>query len=378
MPLPADLDSLDPAVGNQLRERYAEVDRRVATAAAGASDASRARLGRAFGELGQTLAAYRYWPPARAAFANAERLDPAPQWSYYLGHAERGVGHFAASTAAFERYLADHPEDVPALVWLGEGDLELGRLDEARTRFARALELAPNCVRALFGLGRVALELGNAEAAATHLEAASRQQPGSSRIRYSLATALRLLGEGDRAAALFDAVDSDHRTEVPIALDDPLMAAVNELRRGALAHERRGLRAAARGEMRRAVFELQQAVALDPERFEAWHNLGLALLRLGRREEGERELRRLLQRFPQHAPTHLLLGNLAADSNELEEAERRFRSAIAADPRLPGAHQALATLLRRAGRQAEAREHAARVVELQRGVAGTGGAGGVP
>lgn len=371
VPLPAALESLDPVVRDQLGERFAEVERRSADRGAKTDDSrspdADSRLGRSYGELGQALAAYRYWQPAGAAFANAERLDPAPRWSYYLGHAERGLGRLDESTAAFERFLAERPDDVPALVWLGEDQLAQGRLEAARERFARASEVDPDCVQALFGLGRVALEAGDVEAAAGHLWAASRRQPSSSRIRYALATALRQQGDAERAATLFAEVTSDHRTEMPIALDDPLMDAVRELQRGAMAHERRGLMAATRGRMERAVFELQQAVALDPERADAWHNLGLALLRLGRQEQATRELRRLLERHPRHAPSHLLLGNLAAETDQLADAERSLRAAVDADPRLADARHALASLLRRTGRSAEASEHARRARELAHG-----------
>ena len=351
VPLPMDLDRLEVTVRDQLRERYAEVERRSAHAGTDAGT-----LAPAFGELGQALAAYHYWQPASAAFGNAEQLAPAPRWSYYLGHAERRLGHLAESTAAFERVLAARSTDLPALVWLGENQLDLGRLEAARGRFQQAVLVAPDCVQALFGLGRVALEAGDAEAAARHLEAAYERQPGSSRIRYSLALALRQLGDTERAAALFAEVESGHLAAVPIALDDPLMAAIEELRRGAMVHEQRGLIAASRGRMQRAAYELRQAVTLDPERAEAWHNLGLALMRLGRRQAGEQELRRLLERHPEHAPTQLLLGNLAAEQGDLDEAERRLRAALDADPDLPGARRALADVLHRAGRPAEADE----------------------
>ncbi len=360
VPLPADLGSLDAPVRDQLRERYAEVERRSAAVDRAESPETRVRLGRAFGELGQALAAYRYWQPAAAAFTNAEHLDPAPSWPYYRGYAERSLGRLEASNAALERFLVKSPQDVPALVWLGENQLDLGNLAAARERFQQALDANPQCVQALFGLGRVALEEGDPEAAAGHLEEAVSRQPGSSRIRYSLAQAFRQRGDEDLAATHFSKVTVDHLTSAAIALDDPLMAAVRELSQGAMAYERRGLRAAARGDMQRAAFELQQAVALDPDRTEAWHNLGLALLRMGRRQEGERELRRLLERRPGHAPTQVLLGKLAAGDGQMAEAEERFRAALAADSQLHEAHYNLAALLRRTGRAAEAREHAER------------------
>ncbi len=370
--LPADLDALDPPVRDQLRELHADVERRSANlaeiAVKGAADVrggANARLGQAFGELGQALAAYHYWQPARAAFANARQLAAEPRWSYYLGMAQRRLGRLEESVAAFEEFLAEHPGDVPALVWLGENQLGLGRLDQARNSFQRAAEADADCVRALFGLGRVALEGGDAETAARHLEAAAAGQPASSRIRYSLAMAHRARGDVERAEELFAAVESDHVTEPPIALDDPLMSAIRELQRGAMTHERRGLRAAARGQLKLAALELQQAVALDPDRFDAWHNLGLALLRLGRQQDGERELHRLVQRHPRHAPTWVLLGNVAAEGGDAAEAERCFRTAIDADPHLARAHQSLAELLRASGRLAEAREHAARAEELE-------------
>ena len=77
-----------------------------------------------------------------------------------------------------------------------------------------------------------------------------------------------------------------------------------------------------------AVRALKQALALDPKRVSAHHDLGLALKDLGRLEEAERAHRDALSLDPSHAAAHLSLGELLQGRGALAEARSCFESAL--------------------------------------------------
>lgn len=83
----------------------------------------------------------------------------------------------------------------------------------------------------------------------------------------------------------------------------------------------------------------------------AHHNLGLALLAEGRRDEARQQFQRAIALQPTHAFAHFQLGLLAPS---LPESERHFSAALAADPHYLDARVNLAQALASQGRLAEA------------------------
>jgi tetratricopeptide (TPR) repeat protein len=103
-------------------------------------------------------------------------LNPldAVQWSlYYPGivsyrdypFTEVGPALLQKRLTELERHAATAPQDVNAVIALGEVLFDLGKRMEARNQFEKALRLAPRDPRARTGLGWVYLEAGESEAA---------------------------------------------------------------------------------------------------------------------------------------------------------------------------------------------------------------------
>ncbi len=346
LPALPDLAGVDPAVGEQLRERHHFVARLQAgerTTAEG--------LAWGFGRLAKAYHAYTHLERARACYANAHRLEPREhRWAYYLGHLERTEGNFEVSSAHFEVALTLRPDHLPALVWLAENELDRQRPERAEARFKQALDLDADNVRARAGLGRAALERGDFAASARHLEAASAAQPEASALHYALGLAYRGLGDEGRSRSFFARVPAADQAWIPVAFDDPLMQEVSDLRDSGQYHVRLGQKAVARGRFQAAVDEFEQAVAADPDRPDARYNLAASLLRLGRRRQARAALGDLVERFPGHVQTRVLLARMLIADGAFEAAERHLRHALASDPAAERAHLVLGDVLRQAGR----------------------------
>ena len=77
----------------------------------------------------------------------------------------------------------------------------------------------------------------------------------------------------------------------------------------------------------------RRAIARDPDFPDAWLNLGRILFRQrGKRDEAEKLIRASLERAPESAAAHNLLGVAAAERGDLSEAETQFIRAVRLEP----------------------------------------------
>lgn len=72
----------------------------------------------------------------------------------------------------------------------------------------------------------------------------------------------------------------------------------------------------------------EEGLRRDPDNFWARHNLARIYLRLDRRDQAEREYRRVLQLKPRFGPAHLGLGQLLESAGQPVEAEKHFQLAL--------------------------------------------------
>ncbi len=149
----------------------------------------------------------------------------------------------------------------------------------------------------------------------------------------------------------------------------------------------------------RALAELRQAIALKPDYYVAYNNLGLVLaaqekydealaafqesvardpkaravgdsnigrmyLLLNRPEDARTWLERALEKDPRAADVHISLGRLFAEQGKLADAEPHFRNAVKFAPNAANAHVGLAMVLQGQRRYDEAIAEAERAVRL--------------
>jgi len=195
----------------------------------------------------------------------AEVFPDAPDLWGQKGAVERALGQHAAAEGSFRRQAGLDPDDFNALNNLGVALRALGRMDEAIALYRRALTISPHAAVVHANLGNALDVLGRAAEAEIHLRAAA-QNAASVDARYNLAAHLV-------------------REEQP----------------------------------EEAIPHLRFVVEANSQRWDAWTNLGVALVAAG----------------------------------EFAEAETCYRTAIALRPSTPEAHYNLAWLLLLTGRWAE-------------------------
>jgi tetratricopeptide (TPR) repeat protein len=181
--------------------------------------------------------------------------------------------------------------------------LRLGDWRDEATLFSRAVTIRPDDYDAHAHLGAALLARGDTEAAVRHLREAVRQRPRSPENQAKLADALQ-------AAGLW----------------------------------------------REAVDRYRLSLALDPGQSGVWNNLGVALVRLDDADQARAAFQHATESDPANAEAWNNLGALLLGEGAVEEAVLHFDRALEIDPvhRLALANRAAA--LRRAGREAEARE----------------------
>src|SRR5262245_938581 len=114
VPMP-DLTRLPASVQAQVRERYALLEQKGASA-----QTSSEELARAHGDVGLIRMAAGYHAAAATSLRNAQALAPRePEWPYYLGQLFLLTSDHPNTLKSFERALELRPRDLPTLVRLG-------------------------------------------------------------------------------------------------------------------------------------------------------------------------------------------------------------------------------------------------------------------
>lgn len=225
---------------------------------------------------------------------------------------------------------------------------QAGRLAEAEAGYRRVLAEEPDNMDALHFLGALAHQAGRHAVALVLIGRAIDVNPGIADFHASLGTALKALGRLPEAAESYARalqIDADH----PDALNN--LGTVRTAQ---------GRHADAEGCFRRAL-------ARNPDFPEALNNLGNALMGLGTLGAAEESFRRALDLRPDYLDAHLNLGNVLTARGRVDEGILSYRRALALGPDLPEAHASLANALVAAGRLDEAEAHARRAVAAEPG-----------
>ena len=121
-------------------------------------------------------------------------------------------------------------------------------------------------------------------------------------------------------------------------------------------------------ETARAAFAVRQGetapVRLDPANVEARCNLGVGLMRLGRRDEAVAQYREALRLRPDCVPAHIDLGNIWAQTGRTADAIAEYEAALRFAPDDADLRFNLGSALAQAGRTTEAAEQFATVLRL--------------
>jgi tetratricopeptide (TPR) repeat protein len=335
-----DLSHAAPSVQQQLRDGYAALKKKI-DAPATPSD----ELGAAYGQMGMLLLAAEYRGEAESALLNAQTFSPRdPRWPYYLGHLYKLKGDGEKSIAAFARALELQPNDVPTLIWVGEGALDQGRSDDADTHFAKALSLQPRSVAALYGAGRAELARKDYAKAVEHLDRALSLDPQATVIHYPLAMAYRGLGDQAKAQAHLSL-----RGSLAIKPEDPMMDRVNAMLNSALSYEVSGADALDHSDFKAAAESFRKGVEVAPKEPSLHHKLGTALALLDDHNGAIEQFKQALKLDPNFVKAHYSLAVIDSDEGQIASAVQHLNAALKTEPGYVEARMLLANVLRRSG-----------------------------
>jgi tetratricopeptide (TPR) repeat protein len=202
--------------------------------------------------------------------------------------ARKTTGSFPTSAAAFELQ--------------GLAESGVGQFTDAVRSYARAVQLDASRPDSILGLAQSQFAAGMSGDAAANFEAGIRRFPKDARFKAQYAVALLRQSEtGDATAA----PRAEKLLRSALALDPSLPDAHYQL--GSLAFKK--------GLMTEAQQHLEQAVKLDPRNGQAHFALSRVYRRLGRKEEGAREMK-LYETLKGTDPQHDSASQTKADPQE--------------------------------------------------------------
>jgi tetratricopeptide (TPR) repeat protein len=318
-PLPQlSLDSYPPAARDQIGRalRKAEIDKDQAESSAA---------------LGRVLQAWNELEPAHQAYTRALLLAPETfEWQYLDGVVLQRLTRHAEAAERFARAAGLRSSYIPARVKLAESLLEAGRLDDSERLFRELTRERAAEPAAEFGLGRIEAARGRHAAAIVHLERATALFPQYGAAYYALALSYRALGRRDDAQRAL-ARQAENGTRWP-GIDDPILAAVADLREDAAALVQKGVKAADAGNLQAAIAAHEAALERDPEFIQAHVNLISLYARAGNRAKAEEHYNAVVRRGVNLDEAHYNFGVLLGMQNDWNGAAEAYRKALAVDP----------------------------------------------
>ncbi len=306
-----------------------------------------------YGRLGMLYQAYDMPEQAEPCYLNALQLDPQHyQWPYLLAYQYQLNGRLDKAAEFYRRTLAIEPDNLPALLHLGQALNKLDLSDQAEQVFNKALALSPGQGAALEGLSEIAYRRQDYATTIRLLEQALAREPGADRLNYQLGMAYRRQGDLDKAR-----LHLEQRGKGSPSIPDPVVAALNALLQTSQVFIKDGLAAYEAGDYVQAASDYARALDSDPADRQTRLALAWALELSGDDAGASRELEIVLAQSPGEPKAHYLKGALLAEANALEPAAEHLRIAVDAEPEAVSPRLILATVLMNLGAYPEAAEH---------------------
>jgi cellulose synthase operon protein C len=281
---------------------------------------------------------------ALAAVGKLEKKQPNNPLVYNL----KGIVYLtkrdpAAARANFERALQIQTDYLPAVGNLAQLDRLEKKPDTARKRYDAILEKEPNNELALLGLAGLLQSLGgDPNEIESVLKKAVTANAQSVNARAALVSFYLRRGDGKQALLAAQeantALPNDPRTlellgQVQLATGDATLAVgtfgkLVAARSGAVEPLMRLARAlVVVKDYDKAVERLREALAINPELFEANREIVAIYAMSGRTEQALREIKAIQRRRPDDARGYVLEGDLWGSQQKWAEAEAAFKAA---------------------------------------------------
>jgi tetratricopeptide (TPR) repeat protein len=311
--------------------------------------------------------------------AQAQAQSPATGASppaFARAYALQASGEYAAAADAYQRFLAEYPDNVEARSNLGVVLARLGRTDEAVSAYREALRRSPSQQSIRLNLGLALYKAARFDEAAVEFGQVVGDQPMNLQARYLEADCQLRLGRPDAVVASLEPI-SGSRGDDRVLLYLLGMAYLRTrqvpkgqvlidriLRNGesAEAHLMLGMAKRAVQDLAGGLADLKRAVELNPELPSVHALYGQALLETGNRDLARREFEAELARNPSDFDANLFLGVLDKEEQRFDSARGHLSRALGVRPGDVGTRYQLAAIQVSLGETEQARETLERIV----------------
>jgi tetratricopeptide (TPR) repeat protein len=246
-------------------------------------------------------------------------------------YARMNLGNYKEAYEDLRRAVALKPASAEYQAGLGYTLWKIGRYKEAIEAERAALKLDAKNFTAHYQLGRFLLFTANGNKpqlteSATHLRRALELDPRRNEIRFDLLTAYRALGDSAQAFAQLKLLEDARPSDPRVTYIDALLASD-------------------RGDLSAAINGFREAIRQDPTLYGAWHDLGLAFIKLARWSEAVETFSELVKRQPDAVEVAYFHALSLYNTGRAVEAEREVRRALRLDAATSAAHTLLGIIL---------------------------------
>jgi protein O-mannosyl-transferase len=259
----------------------------------------------------------------------------------------RQVGFWKDNITLFSRTVRVTQDNYVMLTNLGVAYSTKDELDRAVDSFQQSLAIRPNEAYTHNGLGVVYLKNREYEKAVDEFKQAVELKPELKEAQMHAAKSLMALGryqEAEYYARKTTELDprwADGHVQLAAALSEigQVDKAEEECRKAmqlnpklAMAHFTMAGVYVKRGDFEHAAEEYRKSIAIEPD-FSAWNNLGNAQLRMGRLQEAEQSYRESIRLNPNRADAFLNMGIALSGLGRKDEAIAAVRQAQILSPK---------------------------------------------
>jgi tetratricopeptide (TPR) repeat protein len=303
------------------------------------------RDGSRWGRFGMTCEANGIVGAARDAYAAATSFDASnPKWWYRRAYVEARLGRSDEAIRDIGRAIELDPSYAPAHWRLGLWLLDRNDTQAAEREFVRAGELDPDGVAPAAGRARVYLQRRQESQALDLLERALAKNPGDRYALQLLGTAYRRVGRVDEADFALAVGEGGEPAWV-----DPWTDEMLQFRRGFAVRLKDATAYFAAGQTRPAIALLEQLRQERPDDVALLSHLGELYVVAERADEGVRILEQVVARDPQRFEAWVNLASGYLKQNDLGRARASIDRAIAISPELGRAYETKGLIQWRAG-----------------------------
>ena len=274
---------------------------------------------------------------AQLTDALAQNKSARADFYVALGDALHYSAEPAKAIRAYEEAVRRQPNSARNLRYLGIALRDSGQPARAITVLERDVRLSPCDAQAWFELGLIASDEKRIADALAFVQKSIACDPDLPDVWNSLGANLSLSGNPSAAEAAF-------RQALRI---DPYYVTAQRNLANLLS---------ARGEFATALYHAEKAAALQPNGANLYNN-ALALVKLNRFDDAQKQVDRALRADPSLAEAHELRGGLLARQRELNAALVEYRKAVELKPDFGRAQLDLAVTLAATGQIREAIPH---------------------